>query len=193
MRRLPGELVPPSTPRATASAAPWHAAHIPPAVPPSYQARLPIRVRSRHEIAQARCAVEAIQFVFDLDRHINNPFVSRHGGHSLLQASPKVGEVGPEACPGRCRLAEHDWESLLVVVETDAVVDGRQGPATTAEGCLVTVHQRLTEREREVVRARFPASTRQPSSSPRSAERLGVSAERVRQIEEHALAKLRSA
>ena len=62
-----------------------------------------------------------------------------------------------------------------------------------AASAMVTVHQRLTEREREVVRARFPASTRQPSSSPRSAERLGVSAERVRQIEEHALAKLRSA
>ena len=51
---------------------------------------------------------------------------------------------------------------------------------------------RLTEREREVVRARFgfDAPTEKLSEV---GERLGVSAERVRQIEERALAKLRSA
>jgi RNA polymerase sigma factor (sigma-70 family) len=51
---------------------------------------------------------------------------------------------------------------------------------------------RLTEREREVVRARFgfDAPTEKLSQL---GERLGVSAERVRQIEERALAKLRSA
>jgi RNA polymerase sigma factor (sigma-70 family) len=50
---------------------------------------------------------------------------------------------------------------------------------------------RLTEREREVVRARFgfDAPTEKLSEL---GERLGVSAERVRQIEERALAKLRS-
>jgi len=50
---------------------------------------------------------------------------------------------------------------------------------------------RLTEREREVVRARFgfDAPTEKLSQL---GERLGVSAERVRQIEERALAKLRS-
>lgn len=61
-----------------------------------------------------------------------------------------------------------------------------------AASAMVTVHQRLTEREREVVRARFgfDAPAEQLSEV---GERLGVSAERVRQIEEHALAKLRSA
>jgi RNA polymerase sigma factor (sigma-70 family) len=51
---------------------------------------------------------------------------------------------------------------------------------------------RLTEREREVVRARFgfDAPTEKLSQL---GERLGLSAERVRQIEERALAKLRSA
>ena len=51
---------------------------------------------------------------------------------------------------------------------------------------------RLTDREREVVRARFGFDARAEKLSE-VGERLGLSAERVRQIEERALAKLRSA
>lgn len=51
---------------------------------------------------------------------------------------------------------------------------------------------RLTEREREVVQARFGFDV-PPEKLTEVGERLGVSAERVRQIEERALAKLRSA
>jgi RNA polymerase sigma factor (sigma-70 family) len=51
---------------------------------------------------------------------------------------------------------------------------------------------RLTDREREVVRARFGFDA--PAEKlAEVGERLGVSAERIRQIEERALAKLRSA
>jgi DNA-directed RNA polymerase sigma subunit (sigma70/sigma32) len=51
---------------------------------------------------------------------------------------------------------------------------------------------RLTERERAVVRARFGFDA-PPEKLSQLGEPLGVSAERVRQIEERALAKLRSA
>jgi RNA polymerase sigma factor (sigma-70 family) len=51
---------------------------------------------------------------------------------------------------------------------------------------------RLTDREREVVRARFGFDAPAEKLSE-VGERLGVSAERVRQIEERALAKLRNA
>jgi RNA polymerase sigma factor (sigma-70 family) len=49
---------------------------------------------------------------------------------------------------------------------------------------------RLTDRERQVVQARFGFDV-QPEKLSEVGERLGVSAERVRQIEERALAKLR--
>lgn len=49
---------------------------------------------------------------------------------------------------------------------------------------------RLTERERDVVTARF-GFDREPEKLVEIGERLGLSAERVRQIEERALAKLR--
>ncbi len=51
---------------------------------------------------------------------------------------------------------------------------------------------RLTDRERDVVRARFGFGT-PPKRLAEIGEQLGVSAERVRQIEERALAKLRQA
>jgi RNA polymerase sigma factor (sigma-70 family) len=51
---------------------------------------------------------------------------------------------------------------------------------------------RLTDREREVVRARFGFDG-EPERLVEIGERLGISAERVRQIEERALAKLRQA
>ncbi|HET7127581.1 MAG TPA: sigma-70 family RNA polymerase sigma factor, partial [Gaiellaceae bacterium] len=51
---------------------------------------------------------------------------------------------------------------------------------------------RLTDRERQVVQARFGFDTL-PEKLAEVGERLGVSAERVRQIEERALAKLRQA
>ena len=52
---------------------------------------------------------------------------------------------------------------------------------------------RLTSREREIVDARFGFDGRQPERLTAIGERLGLSAERVRQLEERALAKLRLA
>jgi RNA polymerase sigma factor (sigma-70 family) len=57
---------------------------------------------------------------------------------------------------------------------------------------LKALLSRLTEREREVVNARFGFDAA-PEKLAEVGERLGVSAERVRQIEQRALAKLRLA
>ena len=50
---------------------------------------------------------------------------------------------------------------------------------------------RLTEREREIIDARFGFGDREPERLAEIGERLGVSTERVRQLEERALTKLR--
>ncbi|MER3411270.1 MAG: RNA polymerase sigma factor, partial [Thermoleophilia bacterium] len=51
----------------------------------------------------------------------------------------------------------------------------------------------LSERERDIVTARFGLEGRRPERLAEIGARLGVSAERVRQLEERALAKLRAA
>lgn len=51
----------------------------------------------------------------------------------------------------------------------------------------------LTERERDIIASRFGLDGRRPERLAEVGARLGVSAERVRQLEERALAKLRSA
>jgi RNA polymerase sigma factor (sigma-70 family) len=63
---------------------------------------------------------------------------------------------------------------------------------TIADQQLRALLSRLTDREREVVRARFGFDS-EPQRLLDIAERLGLSAERIRQIEERALAKLRQA
>lgn len=63
---------------------------------------------------------------------------------------------------------------------------------TVAGEQLRALLSRLTDREREVVQARFGFEAA-PEKLAEVGERLGISAERVRQIEERALAKLRHA
>ena len=63
---------------------------------------------------------------------------------------------------------------------------------TVAGEQLRALLSRLTDRERDVVRARFGFDG-EPERLVDIGQRLGVSAERVRQIEERALAKLRQA
>jgi RNA polymerase primary sigma factor len=87
------------------------------------------------------------------------------------------GEVGPLGDLLEDPLAAGAYEDVI-----DAVA-GRQ---------LRALLSRLTDREREVVRARFGFDG-DPERLVEVGERLGVSAERVRQIEERALAKLRHA
>jgi RNA polymerase sigma factor (sigma-70 family) len=77
-------------------------------------------------------------------------------------------------------------EDPLSAVAYEDVID------TVAGEQLRALLSRLTERERDVVRARF-GFDREPERLVEVGERLGVSAERVRQIEERALAKLRHA
>lgn len=77
-------------------------------------------------------------------------------------------------------------EDPLSAAAYEEVVDSLAGEQLRA------LLSRLTDRERDVVNARFGFDA-EPEKLVEIGERLGVSAERVRQIEERALAKLRQA
>ena len=86
---------------------------------------------------------------------------------------------------------EGELGSLGDLLEDPLSAEGYEQVIETVAGeQLRALLSRLTEREREVVRARFGFDG-DPEKLVEIGERLGVSAERVRQIEERALAKLR--
>jgi RNA polymerase sigma factor (sigma-70 family) len=91
---------------------------------------------------------------------------------------PLAGEAGEVGALGDLLEDPLSADAYEQVVET---VAGEQ---------LRALLSRLTDREREVVRARFGFDG-EPERLVAIGERLGVSAERARQIEERALAKLR--
>jgi RNA polymerase sigma factor (sigma-70 family) len=77
-------------------------------------------------------------------------------------------------------------EDPLSAAAYEEVVDSIAGEQLRA------LLSRLTDRERDVVRARFGFDA-EPEKLVEIGQRLGLSAERVRQIEERALSKLRQA
>jgi RNA polymerase nonessential primary-like sigma factor len=109
------------------------------------------------------------QEVADLLRYAEQPTsldVSRDvdgTGESLLEGVADEGQDDPEG-----RLLHHELESLL-------------------EGELLG----LGKREREVLTGRFGLYNREPETLEALAERLGLTRERVRQIQQEALAKLK--
>ena len=95
-------------------------------------------------------------------------------------------DEGIESLEGEVGTLGDLLEDPLSAAAYEGVIDAVAGEQLRA------LLSRLTEREREVVRARFGFDA--PAEKlAEVGERLGVSAERVRQIEERALAKLRQA
>jgi RNA polymerase sigma factor (sigma-70 family) len=88
---------------------------------------------------------------------------------------------------------EGELGALGDLLEDPLAADAYEQVVETIAGeQLHALLSRLTDREREVVRARFGFDA-DPERLVDIGERLGLSAERVRQIEERALAKLRQA
>jgi RNA polymerase sigma factor (sigma-70 family) len=105
---------------------------------------------------------------------------------ALAAADARVRSLD-EPIPGR----EGEVGSLGDMLEDPLSADAYEQVIETLAGeQLKALLGRLTDRERDVVRARFGFDT-EPERLVDLGERLGVSAERVRQIEERALAKLR--
>ena len=95
---------------------------------------------------------------------------------SLSEAPDADGEIG---------MLGDLLEDPLSAADYEAVLDGIAG----AE--LPALLGALGEREREILAARFGLDDRPAERLQEIGERLGISAERVRQVEERALAKLR--
>jgi RNA polymerase sigma factor (sigma-70 family) len=103
--------------------------------------------------------------------------------HPRQQATPahrqaaRSGSIGPFGELIADPLAEDEYERVITTIAIDQLRDLLSG---------------LSDREREVLRARYGLDS--PEESLRQiARRLGVSAERVRQVENRALGKLRAA
>ncbi len=91
------------------------------------------------------------------------------------------------------RVVDEDGSPMMDMVEAK---DGSLEP-DFAEGARLSVHladavARLSDREQTVLRLRFGLSGQAPSTLAEVGERLGVSLERVRQIQKNALEKIRS-
>jgi RNA polymerase sigma factor (sigma-70 family) len=103
---------------------------------------------------------------------------------AAADAHPRSLDEPAEGLDGELGTLGDLLEDPLSAADYEGVID-----AVTGEQ-LRALLSRLTERERDVVRARFGFDA--PAEKlAEVGERLGVSAERVRQIEERALAKLR--
>jgi RNA polymerase sigma factor (sigma-70 family) len=113
--------------------------------------------------------------------------IELHQAESLLSADVRSRSLDePVDAEGELGTLGDLLEDPLSAAAYEDVVDAVAGEQLRA------LLARLTEREREVVQARFGFDVPAAKLSE-VGERLGVSAERVRQIEERALAKLRHA
>jgi RNA polymerase sigma factor (sigma-70 family) len=107
---------------------------------------------------------------------------------ALLRVDPRPRSLD-ETVPG----SEGEVGTLGTLLEDPVAADDYEEVLDTVAGTqLRALLSRLTEREREIVDARFGFG-RPQERLVEIGERLGISAERVRQLEQRALAKLRHA
>jgi RNA polymerase sigma factor (sigma-70 family) len=85
-------------------------------------------------------------------------------------------------------------QQARLLSEPVGAIEGEVGVLESVAGEQVKeLLGRLSEREREVIESRFGFGDRRSEGLVEIGERLGISAERVRQLEERALAKMRVA
>jgi RNA polymerase sigma factor (sigma-70 family) len=153
--------------------------------------RLPEGVR--HRIAQIRRAEN--ELTIELARQPTSGEVSRLTGmdvgevvHILVAGSPMRSLEEPLNVAGEDRAVVGD-----VVADTSfaSPVDHVVMASTAQE--ITILLSRLDERERSIISMRFGLDRRAPRTLQEVAQRFGITAERVRQIEARAIEKLRRA
>jgi len=154
--------------------------------------RLPVHViREVNQVLRARRSLEAAR-VGEHDRPVTAEEIAAALGRPVREVAALM------------QLAEHPTsldapldhgegsDSLIDAVADDDAADPL-GQTLTHEGqaLLADALSALNEREREVLAGRYGLADREPETLDTLAERLGLTRERIRQIQQEALLKLR--
>ena len=159
--------------------------------------RLPVHVvRELNIVLKARRALEAAAAVAgERDRPVSVDDIAAAVGRPAHEVSEllKFGEQPTSLdAPLDRTQADGTGESVLDGVADDGATDP-MALTLGHEVDLLLVHglEELNQREREVVAGRYGLGDREPETLETLAERLGLTRERIRQIQQEALVKLR--
>lgn len=159
--------------------------------------RLPVHVvRELNQVLKARRALEALG---DLHGEGDRPVRVDDIAQRVQRPATVVAELLRFAevptsldAPLDRHAADGSSESMLDTVSDDGAGDPEQHTLThETEHLLAHGLEDLSEREREVLAGRYGLHDREPETLEVLAERLGLTRERIRQIQQEALLKLR--
>jgi RNA polymerase nonessential primary-like sigma factor len=161
--------------------------------------RLPVHVvRELNQVLRARRALEGERALAgeNDDRPVRAEQIAQRVGRSAQEVSALLRYAEQPASLDAPRDASRDGEasgeSLLEGVAGDGHDDPEDQLLHHELGSLVESELlELSKREREVLTGRFGLYHREPETLEALAERLGLTRERVRQIQQEALAKLK--
>jgi RNA polymerase sigma factor (sigma-70 family) len=120
--------------------------------------------------------------------------IDRDRAEELIRANALPRSLYDEVAVDEAPLAGREIARLSELVEDPVSTDAYEEVLDRVAGAQLRVLlTRLTEREHEILVARFGLDGRPPERLSEIAERLGVSVAQVRRLEQRALAKLRQA
>jgi len=155
--------------------------------------RLPVHVvRELNQVLKARRALEAQGAAGpDADRPVRVDAIAAALGRPVSEVSELL-KFAEQPTSLDAPLERDQGESLLDSVADDQATDP-MGTTLSHELDLLLQHglAELNDREREVLAGRYGLADREPETLEALAERMGLTRERIRQIQQEALLKLK--
>ncbi|HEY4083815.1 MAG TPA: sigma-70 family RNA polymerase sigma factor [Burkholderiaceae bacterium] len=156
--------------------------------------RLPVHiVRELNQVLKARRALEAQQSQNGEEAQVRAEDIALQLGRSVAEVTELLAFAElPSSLDSPVDRTSEGGESMMDLVADDAAVDPLGLRLTHELGTLLDHGLALlNEREREVLSGRYGLSDREPETLDVLAVRLGLTRERIRQIQLEALAKLK--
>jgi RNA polymerase nonessential primary-like sigma factor len=156
--------------------------------------RLPVHiVRELNQVLKARRALEAQQSQNGEEAQVRAEDIALQLGRSVAEVTELLAFAElPSSLDSPVDRTAEGGESMMDLVADDAAVDPLGLRLTHELGTLLDHGLALlNEREREVLSGRYGLSDREPETLDVLAVRLGLTRERIRQIQLEALAKLK--